>query len=241
MASAADAKALVNFYLRVGYGRQLIALCDDTLKRRGTDPVLTFWRAFGSAREGNFAAAIRDAESLRSRKDSELAALTALVYYHRNSKQTDREALLAVRPGPRPLRHAPPLHITLPPPSTGRVGLARGRQSRDPRCPRVDGALSVARQPGAFVVGEKYKASLPRAPRLLPVERRRARDARPRAQGERQSRGRAHSARLGRRDCRRDAAGHPRGSRRRRAPPRRAAGRPVQARRGDSSGRRATV
>jgi hypothetical protein len=153
MASAVELKALVNFYLRAGYSRQLIALCDDSLKRRGTDPVLVFWRAFGSAREGNFAAAIRDCESLRTRKDAEFAALTALVYYHRNSKQTDRDALLAVctsyTPGALVLSAVHPCPLRFRYCMTGRIRSRRRRWPRFPRCARPNCALSVAHQSGA--------------------------------------------------------------------------------------------
>lgn len=91
-----DARPLVHHYARCGSSRLLVALCDEQLKRRGQEPYLVFWRAYGSAREGNFAAALRDCESLRGRRDSEYAALVAAAYYHRNSKLVDRDALANV-------------------------------------------------------------------------------------------------------------------------------------------------
>lgn len=78
-----DHKPLIYHFARCGYSRMLVALCEDALKRRGNEPAVVFWRAFGAAREGNFAQAIRDCESLKSRRDSEYAALVALSVYHR--------------------------------------------------------------------------------------------------------------------------------------------------------------
>ncbi len=93
---AAEARATALHYARCGYGRTLISFCDDQLKRRGQDPFFLFWRAFGAAREGNFAAALRDCESLRGRRESEYAALVAMAHYHRRSKLVDRDAVAAV-------------------------------------------------------------------------------------------------------------------------------------------------
>ncbi len=55
-----------------------------------------FWRAYGLAREGNFAAALRDCDALRSRRDSEYAALVAAAHYHRHSKLVDRDAVATI-------------------------------------------------------------------------------------------------------------------------------------------------
>jgi hypothetical protein len=91
-----EAKATALHYARCGYGRTLIVFCDDQLKKRGQDPFFVFWRAFGSAREGNFSAAVRDCEALRGRRESEYAALVAMAHYHRRSKLVDRDALAGV-------------------------------------------------------------------------------------------------------------------------------------------------
>lgn len=79
--------ALVSYYLRLGYARPVIALVDEAVKRRGADPQLLFWRAFAYAREGNHAAAIRDAEAARSKAELEYPALLALRHYHKVRKR----------------------------------------------------------------------------------------------------------------------------------------------------------
>ena len=95
-ATASDiGRAVLHHALRSGFGRQLVTLCDDLLKRRGFDASLVFWRSLGAAREGNLAAAIKDAESLRGRRDADYAALVALATYCRAAKTDDAAVTLA--------------------------------------------------------------------------------------------------------------------------------------------------
>lgn len=86
-------RTLALYYARCGFSRTLITLCDDILKKRGNDAQLIFWRAFGYAREGNFAAALRDCDSLRGKKESEYAGLVASLHYQRSAKLVDKEAI----------------------------------------------------------------------------------------------------------------------------------------------------
>jgi hypothetical protein len=47
-----ELQTVVNFYAREGLYRHIQVLCSDSLKKRGDDPVLLFWRAFGILFEG---------------------------------------------------------------------------------------------------------------------------------------------------------------------------------------------
>ena len=49
---SAESLSLINFYAREGFYRHVQAVCDDSLKKRGDDPVLIFWKAFGIVQEG---------------------------------------------------------------------------------------------------------------------------------------------------------------------------------------------
>lgn len=49
---SAETQALINFYAREGFFRHVQAVCNDYLKKRGDDPVLIFWKAFGIVKEG---------------------------------------------------------------------------------------------------------------------------------------------------------------------------------------------
>lgn len=44
--------ALVHYYAREGYFRHVQTVCNEVLKKRAGDPVLTFWRAYGLLQEG---------------------------------------------------------------------------------------------------------------------------------------------------------------------------------------------
>lgn len=44
--------ALVRFYAREGYAKQLQTVCTEVLKKKPNDPLLVFWRAVGMLLEG---------------------------------------------------------------------------------------------------------------------------------------------------------------------------------------------
>lgn len=43
---------MIQCYARLGLGKQLAILCDDSLKRRGNEATTVFWKAYAAAREG---------------------------------------------------------------------------------------------------------------------------------------------------------------------------------------------
>ena len=45
--------ALVHYYAREGYYRHVQTVCNEVLKKRAGDPVLTFWKAYGLLMEGS--------------------------------------------------------------------------------------------------------------------------------------------------------------------------------------------
>lgn len=47
-----QAQVLVNYYARQGLYRHVQQICVETLKVRGDDPLLVFWKAFGIISEG---------------------------------------------------------------------------------------------------------------------------------------------------------------------------------------------
>jgi tetratricopeptide repeat protein 21B len=93
---SADVQALVNFYAREGYHRHIQAVCNEVLKKRAGDNVLQLWKAFGLALEDSLQDAIQILESLRTKKDVALAALSVLLYAHRQQKLVDHEAVMGI-------------------------------------------------------------------------------------------------------------------------------------------------
>ena len=74
MSSASVDRALALHLARSGSARQLSTVCDDAIKRRGAEPLFLLLRALAAAREGNTAAASRDLDGLKTRRDSDYAA-----------------------------------------------------------------------------------------------------------------------------------------------------------------------
>lgn len=91
---SSEVLALVNYYARTGYYRQVQTVCNEALKKRGgNDPTLVFWRALGILKEGSVNEAIREYEALASRNDAQLAlpVKLALLHAHQLSKVVDSE------------------------------------------------------------------------------------------------------------------------------------------------------
>jgi tetratricopeptide repeat protein 21B len=49
---SSEVQTVINFYAREGFYRHVQVTCEDALKKRGDDPVLIFWKAFGALHEG---------------------------------------------------------------------------------------------------------------------------------------------------------------------------------------------
>jgi tetratricopeptide repeat protein 21B len=47
--------ALIHYYAREGYARQVQTVCNEVLKKRSNDPTLVFWRCYGLLLEGSSA------------------------------------------------------------------------------------------------------------------------------------------------------------------------------------------
>ena len=97
-----DVVALVVYYARTGYWRHVQTVADQVIKKRGRAPVLTFWRAYGVARESEYAAAIREFDSLRQNRAVEYPAILALLWAHERTDLTDHEAVDELQFGQAP-------------------------------------------------------------------------------------------------------------------------------------------
>jgi tetratricopeptide repeat protein 21B len=90
-----ETQVLINFWARNGFWKQVQNVCNDALKKRGDDPVLIFWKAFGILNEGSLllkqskiiskggiSEAIREFESINGKRDLQLAVTSALIESH---------------------------------------------------------------------------------------------------------------------------------------------------------------
>lgn len=88
-----DPRALINYYLRKGWYDHVQRLCEGLLEKKGSDPAVAFWRAFGIVLERSYSSAIRELESLKKRKEVELPCLHALIFAHNQCKHVDHEEI----------------------------------------------------------------------------------------------------------------------------------------------------
>ncbi|KAA0150061.1 hypothetical protein FNF29_05502 [Cafeteria roenbergensis] len=111
---AADVAALLASYARLGLFKHISTVCSEVIAKRGNDPVIVLWSAFGSAMEGNAAAAIRQADTLRTKRQVALASLVCLEAFHRRASMVDRAALESVNSDMRSAeREASPKQLAL--------------------------------------------------------------------------------------------------------------------------------
>tara|TARA_B110000285_G_C15081688_1_gene593863 strand:- start:987 stop:1625 length:639 start_codon:yes stop_codon:yes gene_type:complete len=82
----------INYYVREKYWCSIRQLCDEEL-RKGQDPVLVFWKAFGIFKEGNTTEALRELTRVQDRREITLAAAIALIHYHERCRNVDQEAI----------------------------------------------------------------------------------------------------------------------------------------------------
>lgn len=83
---------IINFFIREKFWCSIRNLCDLEL-RKGADPVLSFWRAYGIFKEGNVVEALREVQRIQERREVSLAATIALIYYHERCRNVDQEAI----------------------------------------------------------------------------------------------------------------------------------------------------
>ena len=61
--------------------------------KKGADPILVFWKAFGIFQEGSVTEAIRELSRVQERREVQFAAATALIYYHERCRHIDQETI----------------------------------------------------------------------------------------------------------------------------------------------------
>uniref|UniRef100_A0A7S0S5T6 Tetratricopeptide repeat-like domain-containing protein n=1 Tax=Chlamydomonas leiostraca TaxID=1034604 RepID=A0A7S0S5T6_9CHLO len=89
--------ALVRYYAREGYSRQLQTVCNEVLKKRANDPLLVFWRCYGMLMEGSSAEALRELRAVSAVPDLELAAAAAMLQAHESAKVVDQDAVMELQ------------------------------------------------------------------------------------------------------------------------------------------------
>ena len=57
--------------------------------KKGMDPILVYWKAYGIFQEGSVTEAIREVSRVQERREVTFAAALALIYYHERSRHID--------------------------------------------------------------------------------------------------------------------------------------------------------
>ncbi|XP_051970171.1 tetratricopeptide repeat protein 21B [Xyrauchen texanus] len=81
------------YFMREKYFRQAIGTAATGLKRYNNDPVLRFFKAFGTLMEGHTQEALRELIQLKDVPHLSLCSTIALIYAHRRCESIDREAV----------------------------------------------------------------------------------------------------------------------------------------------------
>ena len=82
----------INYLIREKFWCSIRNLCDQEL-RKGQDPILTFWKAFGIFKEGNVTEALRELSRVQDRREVTLASAIAMIHYHERCRHVDQEAI----------------------------------------------------------------------------------------------------------------------------------------------------
>ncbi|CAM9140679.1 unnamed protein product [Discosporangium mesarthrocarpum] len=86
-------KSLISYYLREGLYQHVVDEATSQIKKRGNDSYLLFWKAFALGMQGCVPEAIREFESIKSKRDVEYGVVVALLHFHGKAKMIDREAV----------------------------------------------------------------------------------------------------------------------------------------------------
>ena len=82
----------INYLIREKFWCSIRGICDAEL-RKGQDPVVSFWRAFGIFKEGNITEALRELQKIQDRREVSLACCVAMIHYHERCRNVDQEAI----------------------------------------------------------------------------------------------------------------------------------------------------
>lgn len=92
-----DLKPNVYYLIRRGWYSQVIQLCEQSLSKKGKEPIALYWQAFALGMSGQIHEAIRILENFQSRRDLQLPMSLALIYFHQRAANVDREAVQTLK------------------------------------------------------------------------------------------------------------------------------------------------
>lgn len=88
-----DFKPLAYYYARRNHHDLLIQLCDTQLAKKGKDPIILFWKAYGLGKAGYIKDCFKQLDVFHNRKDLQLPVTLAMLYFHKNAPSYDQETV----------------------------------------------------------------------------------------------------------------------------------------------------
>uniref|UniRef100_A0A3B3R4B6 Tetratricopeptide repeat domain 21B n=1 Tax=Paramormyrops kingsleyae TaxID=1676925 RepID=A0A3B3R4B6_9TELE len=86
-------QALINYYCQEKYFNRVISIANEAQKKFGSDPIFTFYRAYGILMQDRVQEAIHELESIKEKRDVSLCVLMSLVFAEKKSQNPDRETI----------------------------------------------------------------------------------------------------------------------------------------------------
>ena len=82
----------INYYSRKKYFSSITDVCEQYLSR-AEDPVFRLWNSYGHCMQGNLSEAIRGYNTIKERKEVQLAAYIGLIAAHEQSAHQDEQEI----------------------------------------------------------------------------------------------------------------------------------------------------
>jgi hypothetical protein len=92
-----ELKPQIYYLIRRGWYGQVAQLCEQSMQKKGKEPIALYWHAFAMGMMGNFSDCFRELESFQSRRDLQYAVNVALLYFHKKTPHVDHEAVASLR------------------------------------------------------------------------------------------------------------------------------------------------
>eukprot|EP00033_Pygsuia_biforma_P003684 GCRY01004036.1.p1 GENE.GCRY01004036.1~~GCRY01004036.1.p1 ORF type:complete len:948 (-),score=254.42 GCRY01004036.1:6-2849(-) len=88
--------SLIHYYIREQLHSHVQLICADELSKRGHDVVMHFWHAFGLFRDGRLQEAASELNSLKSKRDVQLACIIVLTRIYQSPQMEDIEMVASL-------------------------------------------------------------------------------------------------------------------------------------------------
>jgi tetratricopeptide repeat protein 21B len=88
-----DFKPLAYYYARRNHNDLLVQLCETNLAKKGKDPIILFWKAYGLGKCGYIKDCFKQLDIFHNRKDLQLPVTLAMLYFHKNAPSVDQETI----------------------------------------------------------------------------------------------------------------------------------------------------